>query len=154
MAITYEQARRDLLNGIEHLAVGGWLVLHDMFPREWREAHGSQISEFWTGEVWKLAFDLVQSHDVDSRLIKIDHGVGVMRKIRDNSRIPDNRSALRTQHFQFFYDNIDMLPVIDYESAKAWIERAPGISELPYSHEASNTLSAPDVDPSPNETLQ
>jgi hypothetical protein len=95
--------------------------------------------------VWKVAFDLIQSPDVDFRLLKIDHGVGVVRKVRDNARIPDNSLALSERTFQFFYENIDHLPVVDYETGRAWIENAPRLFDLPYSQDASNNLGMPDV---------
>jgi len=121
---SYEQARRDVVNALRHLPVGGWLVLHDMFPRNWREAHKDQISQFWTGEVWKVAFDLIQSTNVDFRIIKIDHGVGVVRKLRTDTQLPDSSSVLSGQTFRFFYENIEELPVVDYADGKAWIEDA------------------------------
>jgi len=144
---TYDQARRDLLNALQHLPVGGWIVLHDMFPREWREANLRQISNFWTGEVWKLGFDLVQSADVDFRLLKVDHGVGVVRKLRENPRVPDSSEVLRAQSFQFFYENIDELPIVEYADGKIWIENAPQIFDLPYSQDAANKLGMPDIIP-------
>jgi hypothetical protein len=143
---TYDQVRRDLVNALQHLAVGGWLVLHDMFPREWQEAHVRQISKFWTGEVWKLGFDLIQSPDVDFRLLKIDHGVGVVRKVRAHVAIPDSSDLLREQSFRFFYENIDQLPVVDYADGKTWIENAPQIFDLPYSQDAADKLGMPEVD--------
>ena len=150
---SYDQVRRDLVNALRHLTVGGWLVLHDMFPRDWREAHVQQISDFWTGEVWKLAFDLIQSPDVDFRLLKIDHGVGVVRKVREHVRIPDNSAVLREQSFQFFYENVDALPVVDYADGKAWIENAPQLVDLLHIQDASAPPSTPALVPALSEAL-
>ena len=36
---TYDQVRRDVINSIKHLKEGGYIALHDMLPRNWKEQH-------------------------------------------------------------------------------------------------------------------
>ena len=119
---TYEQARRDVINSLRHISVGGWIVLHDMFPRDWREEHVPFVFPFWMGDVWKVGFELAQSSDVEFKLLKIDHGVGVLRVRKENPQIPDLRTQLQAERFRYFYENIDRLPTLDYEQGRAWIE--------------------------------
>jgi len=119
---TYEQVRRDVINSLSHISVGGWIVLHDMFPRNWREEHVPWVFPVWMGEVWKLGFELARSSDVDFKLLKVDHGVGVLRVLKENPSIPDLRAELQAERFQYFYENINRLPILDYENGRAWIE--------------------------------
>ena len=120
---TYEQVRRDVINSLRHISVGGWIVLHDMFPRNWLEEHVPWISSaLWMGDVWKLGFELARSPDIDFKILKIDHGVGVLRIAKENPSIPDLRTELKAERFSYFYENVDLLPVLDYERGRAWIE--------------------------------
>ncbi len=122
---TYEQVRRDIINSLEHISTGGWIVLHDMFPRNWFEAHVPHIPEIsndWSGDVWKVGFELARSPDLDFRILKVDRGVGVLRVTKKNPDIPELRSELRGKQFRYFYENVRHLPVLDYECGRAWIE--------------------------------
>jgi hypothetical protein len=122
----YEQARRDVINALSRLGKGGWIALHDMYPRDWLEEHIPRISNIWTGDVWKVAFELAQSPDVDFRIIKIDYGVGVLRPLKPGAQLLDLRPTLADKRFPYFYDHIGTLPVLDYAAGRQWIERALG----------------------------
>jgi len=118
----YEQVRRDVVNALKHVSAGSWIVLHDMFPRNWLEEHVPRISDIWLGDVWKIAFELARSPDVDFKILSIDYGVGVMRILKDKAIIPDLQTELRHERFPYFYSNIGSLPVLDYDHGRAWIE--------------------------------
>lgn len=118
----YEQVRRDILNSIACLKPGGWIALHDMFPLDWVEEHVPLISQSeWTGDVWKAAFELAQSKDIDFRLLKIDHGVGVFRLLKENPDIPDLRPQLSDKRFSYFYNHLYSLPLIDHDAGRQWM---------------------------------
>jgi hypothetical protein len=114
--------RRDVINSLGHVPVGGWVVLHDMFPRNWLEEHVPQISGVWMGDVWKVGFELARSPDIDFKILKIDHGVGVLQVKKENPSIADLQTELKAERFRYFYENVDLLPVFDYERGRAWIE--------------------------------
>ena len=118
----YEQVRRDVLNALRHVSVGGWIVLHDMFPRNWVEEHVPRISTLWVGDMWKVALELARSPDVDFKILSIDYGVGVLRIPKERPSIPDLRAELEAARFSYFYNNIGSLPIVDYEQGRAWIE--------------------------------
>lgn len=120
---TYEQIRLDIRNAAKSLKNGrGWIVLHDMLPRNWLEAHVPRISKKWTGDVWKIAFELKQAANIDFKIIRIDHGVGVL-KISDSRlvSIPDLHSSLKGKNYNYFYQNINSLPVVEYKDGRDWI---------------------------------
>jgi hypothetical protein len=119
---TYEQVRKDVVNSIECLAGGGWVAMHDMLPKNWIEQHIPVISATaWTGDVWKVAFELASTDGVDFKILKIDRGVGVFRVTKRDVRLNDRFQSLRDQKFSFLYDNIKELPLIDWQDAQEWL---------------------------------
>jgi len=120
---TYSQVRKDVINSIKHLSEGGYIVLHDMLPRNWKEHHIPILTRgLWTGDVWKVGFELAESDGIDFKIIKIDCGVGVFRVTRNNVILKDLTSRLKDKEFTYFYDNLNALPIIDYYKAKLWID--------------------------------
>ena len=80
---TYEQVRRDVINALKFSHVNSWIALHDMLPRNWVEHHVPCISHgAWTGDVWKVAFELSKTEGIDFKILKIDRGVGIFKVIK------------------------------------------------------------------------
>jgi hypothetical protein len=119
----YAQVHRDVVNALKATRAGGWIGLHDMLPRDWIEEHVPQISTSrWTGDGWKVAFELIASPDVDFRLLAIDHGVGVVRVLNDGAEIPDFAESLGARRFSYLYEHFAELPIMDYDAGRAWID--------------------------------
>jgi SAM-dependent methyltransferase len=119
----YDQVRRDLVNALSVVRRGGWIALHDMLPRDWVEEHVPQLSTSgWTGDGWKVAFELAASPDVDFRLLALDHGVGVLRVLAEKPRLADLRADLAPRRFSYFHEHFAQLPVLSYDEGRAWIE--------------------------------
>jgi hypothetical protein len=118
----YDQVRRDLDGALSVLNRGGWIAFHDMLPRDWLEEHVPQIrTRGWTGDGWKLAFELLASPDVEFRLMAIDHGVLVVKPLTAKPRIPDLSATLAAERFDYLYRNFALLPVVGYDEAADWI---------------------------------
>ena len=118
----YDQVRRDLVNALAAVKPGGWIALHDSFPRDWLEEHVPQIvTSGWTGDGWKVAFELLETEGVEFRLVAIDHGVLVVRPQRPGVSLADRRAALEPARFSYFAERFDALPVTDYAGAMSWI---------------------------------
>lgn len=118
----YEQVRRDLENALAALRPGGFVALHDMHPRDWIEEHVPMIStSSWTGDPWKVGFELAVSPGLDFRLVAADHGVGIVRQLADDVRLADRRAELGPQRFAWFHQHVGELPVVDWPAAQAWI---------------------------------
>jgi hypothetical protein len=119
----YDQVRRDLVNSLRAVRRGGWIALHDLLPRDWIEEHVPPLSTAgWTGDGWKVAFELIASPDVDFRLIAIDHGIGVLRVLADRPRLADLREDLMARRFAWLHEHFAQLPVVGYDEGRAWIE--------------------------------
>lgn len=119
---TYDQVRRDVVNSIQCLREDGWIVLHDLLPRSWIEAHVPMVTRGeWTGDVWKVAFELAQTEGMDFRILKIDHGVGVLRLRKPAVSLTDRTGELRDARFAYYYDNLKFLPIVSWEEAQPWL---------------------------------
>jgi hypothetical protein len=122
---TYEQVRRDVVHAMACLRPGGWIALHDMLPRDWLEEHVPRLTiGVWTGDVWKVAFELASSPGIDFRLVKIDCGVGVFRLTDPRALLVDRRAELERERFAFLYDNLQALPLVDWPEAYRWIRQS------------------------------
>lgn len=119
---TYEQVRRDVINSIKAIDNSGWIVLHDMLPRDWVEQHVPILtSGDWTGDVWKVAFELSKTEGIEFKIIKIDHGVGVVKVLNSNVELKNLFEHLVTKEFSYYYDNLANLPIIEWSDAQDWL---------------------------------
>ena len=118
----YDQVRRDLVNALAAINPGGWIALHDSFPRDWLEEHVPQIvTSGWTGDGWKVAFELLTTEGVEFRLVAIDHGVLVVKPMTPGARLTDRRAELGPARFGYFADGFARLPVTDYAGLLLWV---------------------------------
>ena len=128
----YDQVRRDVDGALAWLRPGGWIAIHDMLPRDWLEEHVPQIyTRGWTGDGWKVAFELLASADIDFRLVAIDHGVVVVRPLVETPVVPDLSATLSGERFGYLHRNFTLLPVVGYHEASAWIASHPADSGAP-----------------------
>lgn len=122
---TLDQVRKDLNNSLKCLNPDGetFILFHDMLPRNWEEQHTPILSEGpWVGDVWKLAFEIIQGRGLEFRILRVDHGVGILR-IRDTSDVvlPGPKNQLRNEKFTYYFDNLHKLPVVEYGDAEVWL---------------------------------
>ncbi len=123
----YQQVHRDLENSLRFMKPGGWIGLHDLLPRHWKEEHMPRISAGWTGDVWKVAFEIMRTHGLDFRIVFIDHGVGLVKVAPDHAPLADLRDELAEARFGYLYENVSELPLRSWDEAIAWIESfSPG----------------------------
>jgi hypothetical protein len=119
---TFEQVRKDIINALAKTKVGGWVAIHDMLPRSWVEEHVPVVSQgAWTGDVWKVAFELVDAIGIEFRIVKIDHGVGLVRLISQEAKLAQ-KDFLKNENFSYFAANHRALPVISWDEMRTWLE--------------------------------
>lgn len=122
----YDQVRRDVVNSIKFLKPGGWVAIHDMLPDDAISEHVPIISRGpWTGDVWKVAFELASSTGIEFKLIKIDNGVGLFRVTEPNATLNNLGYLLQDQRFQYLYENISQLPLVNWGDAYEWVRANP-----------------------------
>jgi hypothetical protein len=118
----HDQVHRDIQNAINNLSPDGWIAIHDMIPRTWLEEHVPRISGIQTGNVWKVALELMKTPGLDFKIVMIDHGVGLIKL--DGKNIPelfDMRENLKNAKFKEFLDKFPFLPKISWNEAIDWI---------------------------------
>ncbi len=119
---TYEQVHKDVANAMRALDKGGWVVLHDLLPHDWIEAHVPRITAgSWTGDVWKVAFELAATDGVEFKIVKVDNGVGVFRLVGEAPELRDDSAILANAQFEYLHANIGDLPLADWAEARGWI---------------------------------
>lgn len=121
---TYDQVHRDVENSLIWLNNGGWIALHDLLPRSWIEHHTPDVTragDAWTGDVWKVAFELAQTEGVEFKILKIDCGVGVLRVLKPGITLKDLSGELGSKEFSYFCDNLERLPIVEWEDAQEWL---------------------------------
>lgn len=120
---TYDQIRRDVVNSLRSLKPGGWVGIHDLLPRNWVEAYSPRLypEGAWSGDVWKVAFELSRTPGVDFRIVNIDRGVGVFRVTLAGAELADMRRELDPATFAYLHANVGSLPVVEWQAAFEWI---------------------------------
>lgn len=119
---TYEQVYVDIENSIRVLNPGGWIAVHDLMPRNWIEAHVPNISRgAWSGDVWKVAFELLETKGISFRIVMIDAGIGIFKVENPQStNLFNNRNILQDSTFEYFCKNLERLPRTSWEEFVLW----------------------------------
>ena len=98
----------------------GILLFHDFLPRSYFEEHVPRRQSSWTGDIWKVALELMNSRNLDFKICNIDMGIGIL-KLRNNYeyiKIPE----LEKMSFDDFLNFYPKLPLINSEEALEFIE--------------------------------
>ena len=120
---TYEQVRRDLSNALSKARKGGWIILHDMLPLKWKEQHVPIVTTGnWTGDVWKVAFELLDTTSIEFNIVIVDHGVGVIKVLKESPTLVDRRPHLSDKQFGYYFERLSDLPVIEWGEFREWIQ--------------------------------
>ena len=91
----------------------GIILFHDFLPKSYLEEHVPRKQLCWTGDVWKVAVELMNSRNLDFKICNIDMGIGIL-KLRDNfeyNKIPE----LEGMGFNDFLNFFPKLPLINSE---------------------------------------
>jgi len=125
---TYEQVHKDVANAMRALKPGGRVLLHDLLPHNWVEAHVPRIAMgSWTGDVWKVAFELAQTAGVEFKIVKADNGVGIFGITGSNPILADLSEKLGEAQFSYLYGNVSQLPLVEWDEAREWILETWGL---------------------------
>jgi hypothetical protein len=120
----YEQVKRDVINSLNKSKSNSWIVLHDVFPRNAVEEHTPCITSGpWTGDVWKIAFDLMKINGIEFKIVLIDFGVLVIRKLQEKVDFNIAQNNQVDRNFDYFYSNRHILPLLEWEDFTRWATR-------------------------------
>ena len=119
---TYDQARKDLINSIRFLRPNGWIVMHDFLPKSWEEQHVPIITtKIWTGDVWKLSYELKETKGIDFIISIIDHGVSVIKITNKKEARLKLKEKFDKCSYTYYYKNLNQLPLLNWEKTRNWI---------------------------------
>lgn len=91
-----EQVERDVINSLEHLAVGGTIVMHDCSPPSEMVARETYRPDWphtgdWTGTVWKAFYKFRHTRpDLAMWCVDDDYGVGIIQRGSNGMAPGDN----------------------------------------------------------------
>ncbi|QDD07083.1 class I SAM-dependent methyltransferase [Candidatus Methylopumilus planktonicus] len=120
---TYEQVRRDIINSIKFLNKGGFICIHDMLPRNWAESHPANITTgAWLGDVWKVAFELIDNDYLEFKILKIDYGIGIIKVTNPKAKIKDLHNHLKDKDFSYYSSNLKRIPIIEWNDLQDWLK--------------------------------
>jgi predicted O-methyltransferase YrrM len=106
----YEQVSRDVENAIARLNDNGTIVIHDMLPVRESQATLVPTEKYWLGDVWRLAFDLIERSDIKFNIFKFDFGCGIITK---DSQVPVVITD-KNESWDFYKNNYSRLPLITF----------------------------------------
>ena len=98
----YSQVQNDIINSIRCLKKNGIILIHDCTPANWESEHVPRFTEGWSGDVWKVAYELTASPNCFFRVIKCESGIGFL-KIFDNFDYK-KIDSLQKKRFKDYYN--------------------------------------------------
>ena len=118
----YQQVRKDFINSYNSLKPNGYILLHDMHPRYIYEEYTPKINNTWTGDCWKLAYELsLQKYKM--QIIMIDFGIGIFKNLGKKFELnDDNFKKIKKLDFNFFYENYKLFDTISLSEFKKAIK--------------------------------
>jgi predicted O-methyltransferase YrrM len=77
----FDQAYRDIVNGLQWLNDGGTIVVHDCNPTTEITQRPIRASSVWHGDVWKAILKLrMENPDIAIYTVDTDEGCGIIQK--------------------------------------------------------------------------
>jgi tetratricopeptide (TPR) repeat protein len=131
----FEFALRDFINLERHCTPSSTILIHDCFPHDRRSAQRERVTDFWTGDVWRLIL-LLKKYRPELRVHTIAapaSGLGIVRNLDPASRfLAANVERLVKEFMALDYavleaDRIGKLNLLgnDWESIRAVLDGAP-----------------------------
>ena len=81
----YHQVKRDILNSLKFLNNDGIILVHDCLPDSLSKQAVPRYKMSWNGDVWKAIVDLRQDGNLEIYTLKIDQGIGVIKKLKNTN---------------------------------------------------------------------
>ncbi len=113
---TYEQCQKDIINSLQFLKLNGYIFVHDLIPTSWEVEHVPRLNGIWAGNVWKVAVELNKSKGIEFKIINIDKGVGIIRKISNDYEYVKLNSNLNNKTYSDFFDiYFKEMPILEHD---------------------------------------
>jgi len=120
----FDQTRRDIKNGLNFLNEKGFMFIHDLIPRNFMEEFNPPMGNPWSGDVWKVSHELKKTEGIEFSVIKADHGVGLIKKIKPEVNYFNDYENLKNLKFKDYLEMNDSINYIDAEKAIEKIKKS------------------------------
>jgi len=108
----YDQVWRDITNSLSCLSEDGFILIHDVLPRSFAEQKIPRLASEWTGDCWKVLFDIYDNPLLDLSIVSVDHGVAVVSFSSSDKNVSLSMSY-KDVSFDFFLSNIMSIDIVD-----------------------------------------
>ena len=116
----YDQVKKDIVNSLKFIDEKGFIVIHDLLPRNWLEEHVPRLSSTWCGDIWKISFDLLKTENIKFELLLIDFGLGIIKK--ENKIVKLHESNLKGKNFEYLVENYQKLPLLNRNELAKYLD--------------------------------
>jgi hypothetical protein len=117
----YIQCQKDILNSLKSLKKNGIILIHDLLPKNKFVSAVPRKQDIWTGDVWKIAVELTNSHNVLFKIANIDHGIGILIPKFNYQYKKMNNELLNANFHDFYHKYYKILPIVNSEEALKFI---------------------------------
>ena len=127
---SYEGSRQDLELGVELLAPGGVLVVHDCHPTRPEIAQPEQREGEWMGVTYLAFLDLMRDRtELDYCVADMDYGCAVIRRRKNGEPAMPNRALLATCNYRdwdtYFANRKELLNLLSTPDTLQHLRKRP-----------------------------
>ena len=119
----YDQVNQDILNSLENLSENGMILLHDCLPKSLNQQAVPRHQWIWNGDVWKCIVKFRCREDLDIVTCKIDHGISIIRKIKNKKKLSLIIKDYKKLKFKnFYYNHKEYMRIMEYDEVLEYIK--------------------------------
>ena len=119
----YDQVNQDILNSLENLNENGMILLHDCLPKSLNQQAVPRHQWIWNGDVWKCIVKFRCREDLDIVTCKIDHGISIIRKIKNKKKLSLIIKDYKKLKFKnFYYNHKEYMRIMEYDEVLEYIK--------------------------------
>lgn len=118
----YEQVIKDIKNSLKILNDDGFILVHDCLPRSLAHQAVPRYRGSWNGDVWKSIVELRCDPYLDIITSKIDFGVAIIRKNKNQNILDLNcKNFKRLKFSDYFYNHKNFLNIKSYDDTLKYL---------------------------------
>ena len=119
----YDQVLEDLKNSLNSINKKGIIFIHDMIPlNKISQDIPRKKQKIWTGDVWKLSYNLINSKNIEFIISNIDCGVGIV-KPSDNFDLNIDFEINNSKTYEDFKILYNKLPIKSAKESLLFIDK-------------------------------
>ena len=119
----YDQVDKDILNSLDNLNEHGIIFLHDCLPKSMSQQAVPRHQWVWNGDVWKCIVKFRCRNDLDIVTCKIDQGISMIRKIKNNDLLELEINNFKKLKFKdFYYNHKEYMRILEYDELLDYIK--------------------------------